>query len=74
MRELARQHTEDAIRTLVEIMLDAEEKGSARVTAAQALLDRGYGKPAQALEHSGLDGAQIPGIVVQFVTPSDEPR
>jgi len=47
---LARAHTAEAINTLVEIC----QKGSseaARVAAANALLDRGYGRPPQAIEH-----------------------
>jgi hypothetical protein len=45
----ARKHAEAAIRTLVEIA----EKGtpdSARVSAAVALLDRGFGRPAASVE------------------------
>jgi hypothetical protein len=32
---------------------------AARVSAANALLDRGHGKPRQALEHGGTDGGPI---------------
>jgi hypothetical protein len=39
-----RQHTEDAIATLVEICRNGENE-SARIAAANALLDRGWGKP-----------------------------
>jgi hypothetical protein len=45
LRELARQHTEDAIATLVAICRNGENE-SARVAAANAILDRGWGKPA----------------------------
>src|SRR5215472_14266794 len=45
LRELARQHTEDAIATLVEICRNGVNEG-ARIAAANALLDRGWGKPA----------------------------
>lgn len=45
--ELAREHTTAAVETLAEIMGDAEASCSARVSAASALLDRGYGKPPQ---------------------------
>lgn len=45
IRELARQHTMTALRTLIEIAEHGENE-SARVTAANALLDRGWGKPA----------------------------
>jgi hypothetical protein len=45
LRDLARQHTDAALKTLVEICEHGENE-SARVTAANALLDRGWGKPA----------------------------
>ena len=46
--QLARQHTTDAIETLVEIMRDKKATASARVTAAKELLDRGHGRaPAE---------------------------
>lgn len=60
VRELARQHTEEAIRTLVEIATDPSQPGRARVAAAEAILDRAWGRPPQALE---LD-AEIKGPVI----------
>jgi hypothetical protein len=47
VRELARAHTAEAIETLVSIMTDPKSAPAARVSAANALLDRGYGKPPQ---------------------------
>ena len=47
VQELARQHTTEAVETLVSIMTDAKAASAARVSAANALLDRGYGKPQQ---------------------------
>jgi hypothetical protein len=47
--ELARQHAPDALAALVEIATRGKSE-SARVAAATALLDRGYGRP-QALAH-----------------------
>jgi hypothetical protein len=44
IKDLARQHTETAIETLVEIMTDGDAQASARLTAANSLLDRGWGK------------------------------
>lgn len=49
IRSLARGHTETALNTLAGIMVNSEAPHSARVSAAQALLDRGWGKPAQAI-------------------------
>lgn len=46
VQELARQHTEQAIRTLVQALDDPK----LRVQAACALLDRGWGRPVQSVE------------------------
>jgi len=49
VQDLARAHTEEAIRTLVDIMRTAKHP-AARVAAAQALLDRGWGKAPQQVD------------------------
>jgi hypothetical protein len=48
--DAARERTQDAIDTLFAIMKDPKAPAAARISAAQALLDRGHGKPAQAIE------------------------
>lgn len=45
VRDLARQQTATALRTLIEIAEQGQNE-SARVAAASAILDRGWGKPA----------------------------
>jgi hypothetical protein len=50
IRSLARAHTDTAINTLAGIMREKDAPPAARVAAAQALLDRGWGKPAQTME------------------------
>jgi hypothetical protein len=47
VRELARKHTSKAVETLVSIMTNTKAEPAARVSAANSLLDRGYGKPPQ---------------------------
>ena len=47
LKELAKGHTVEAIQTLVSIMTNPKFAPAARVSAANALLDRGYGRPAQ---------------------------
>ena len=49
LTELARMHTEDAINTLVSILNDPKANASARISAASAILDRGYGRAPQAV-------------------------
>ncbi|MCK1387351.1 hypothetical protein [Bradyrhizobium sp. 21] len=56
IRSLARSHTRTAIRVLVGIMRSDDATPAARVSAANAILDRGWGKAAQPIEN-GEDGA-----------------
>lgn len=60
LKGLAQQHTEDALKTLVEIMLSAESSDKARVAAANAILDRGFGKPHQSID------AEITGTIADI--------
>ena len=54
--ELARQHTAEAIRALAEICEGGRgAKPGEQVQAALALLDRGWGKPQQAVEINGTN-------------------
>jgi hypothetical protein len=50
LREAAREFTDDALKTLAEICKDGQSE-SARVAAANCLLDRSYGKPMQQVEN-----------------------
>jgi hypothetical protein len=53
VKELARAHTGEAIETLVSIMTNPKSAPAARVSAANALLDRGYGRPPQHITGEG---------------------
>lgn len=53
LRSLAREHTQEALDTLTAIMQDDNVSPATRVSAACAILDRGYGKPMQ---HSVVEG------------------
>lgn len=57
LRELARQHAGDMLTVLLQIA-KAGESEAARVSAANALLDRGYGKPSTVLNGDG-DGGPV---------------
>src|ERR1044072_833408 len=52
VQELARQKSPEAITTLANIMHDEKAPPAARVAAANALLDRGYGKPTQPISQT----------------------
>jgi len=47
IRSLARSHTESALNVLAGIMNEPDAPHAARVSAANSLLDRGWGKPSQ---------------------------
>src|SRR5262245_26027894 len=47
IKDLARRHTDEALDTLAAIMRNPKASAAARVSAANAILDRGYGKPPQ---------------------------
>ena len=61
VRELAREHTEDAINALTEIMKNKDAPPAARVSAANALLDRGFGRAPQSIDlnQTGPDLAEM---------------
>jgi hypothetical protein len=62
IRDLAREHTQTAINALVRIAESGKQE-SARVAAASALLDRGWGKPTQPL--SGDKDAPPIGLSIE---------
>jgi hypothetical protein len=61
--ERAQAHAAVALAALVEVATNAESD-SARVSAAVALLDRGFGKPAQAVTDD--DGGPL-GLTIQIM-------
>jgi hypothetical protein len=54
---MARAHTGDALATLVTIMTNGDAPATARVSAANAVLDRAWGKPRQDFELSSASDA-----------------
>jgi hypothetical protein len=52
IRSLARSHTRTALNVLVGIMRSKDATAAARVTAANAVLDRGWGKATQTIDTS----------------------
>lgn len=63
VKRLAREHTEAAIKKLVQWMESDNPKAS--VAACQALLDRAWGKPTQAVQLEDGDGIPL-GLSVTF--------
>jgi hypothetical protein len=64
IRSLCRSYTEESIRVLAAIARQQEFSPAARVAAATALLDRGWGKPTQ--PHVGEADKNIRVIIRQI--------
>ena len=76
IRSLARSHTRTALNVLVGVMRSKDATAAARVSAANAILDRGWGKAPQAIENGG-DGAfemihRIERVIVHPENPNSE--
>ena len=70
VKAVAATYTTQALETLAEIMRDGTAPHSARVSAANSLLDRAHGKPRQELEHAGSEKEPLTVIVREFVKPA----
>lgn len=70
IRALAQEHGPQAIETLAHLM-EHGDTAATRVLAANALLDRGFGKPKQMTEVSGPEEGPIP---IETTSITDEQR
>jgi hypothetical protein len=67
VRDLAQDETAASIKTLASIRDNARAPAQARVAACSALLDRGWGKPAQSVDQT-IKGD---GMVVKVIKFAD---
>lgn len=70
--ELARAHTAEALATLVEVCNAKQNEPRDRVSAANAILDRGWGKPKESVDlDAKVEGSGVP--VIQIVRYAPDP-
>ena len=62
LSEVAKTYTEEALQTLVDVARNGRTD-AARVSAANALLDRAYGKPTV---EEGREIVDLPPVVIQL--------
>lgn len=79
VKAMAQEYTGTAISTLAEIATDSGSPAAARVSASVALLDRGHGKPMQAVEVAAVDitperASDLDGIMRKAREQQDEIR
>ena len=65
LSELAKTYTEEALQTLVDVARNGRTD-AARVSAANALLDRAYGKPVVKEEQDIMD---LPPVIIELTGP-----
>ena len=58
IKEIAQQYTDKAIKALADVV-ENSESDAARVSAANSILDRAYGRPSQSVAISGADGGPV---------------
>ena len=66
LTDLCREHTPEAVRALVEIVGDSDAPPAARVSAADSILNRGWGRAPQAVlvvpnDRDGNTDTAMPG-------------
>lgn len=66
IKEVAQQYGPRAIERLVQVMESPDSPHAAQVRAAAELLDRGYGKARQSIDHSSEDGSMRPPSLADF--------
>ena len=70
IRDAAQVYTQEALDTLAEVMRNGDS-AAARVAAANSILDRGFGKPRQAMEVEADVTANVTQVVRRIVDPRD---
>lgn len=74
LTQLARAHTADALQVLVDVATDKMADANHRVSAAVAILDRGWGKPKESVDiDAKVAGGTVPMIVFER-QPDPEPQ
>lgn len=71
VRELARHYTDEAVATLAELMRNPETPPSVRAHAAEALLDRGWGRPAQGIEDNTPESVDVTALRASLAAKLD---
>lgn len=71
IRSLARSHTRRALKVLVGIMRSDDATPAVRLSAANAVLDRGWGKSAQPIE-SGEEGVETVHRVERIIVRPED--
>lgn len=67
--EMAKAYAPEALEALVRVIRHPNAPPSSVVAASTALLDRGWGRPVQSLEHTGKGGGPIEFDEIAMLSP-----
>ena len=70
LKSLARSYTGVCIQTLGNYVSGPETAPDIKVRAIAELLSRGWGRPAQTVEHTGKDGESDIKIIIRTIVES----
>jgi hypothetical protein len=73
IRALARSHTRTAVSVLIRVMRSKDATAAARVSAANAILDRGWGKASQPVESGTEGGIELVHRIERIIVHSENP-
>lgn len=71
LRAVAQEYTEAALKTLASVMNGDDQPAAARVSAANSILDRAYGKPTQAIVGDEDAGPAIALTLIKTMTDEE---
>jgi hypothetical protein len=74
IRSLARSHTRTALNVLVGVMRSKDATAAARVSAANAVLDRGWGKAPQAIENGDGGALELIHRIERIIVDPENPH
>lgn len=69
IKDAATQYSDEALATLAAVMKNESEPATARVAAANAILDRAHGKPKQSMDIDANVKAAISAVRRTIVDP-----
>jgi hypothetical protein len=72
IRSLARSYTRSSILALAGVMRAKDATHAARVSAANAILDRGWGKPPQALQSGEGNALELIHRIERVIVKPDD--
>ena len=70
VKAAAREHTRDALDTLKAVMSDAKAPPAARVSAATAMLDRGWGRAKETVDANV--GVSLEALILASLRPTGQ--